>query len=262
MVNDDDDVEGEKLGKSWKFRSRARGWNITIHTLPAFAMNLSWKWRNYLSPHRASTKYEISSVASPSRSKRLIRAAAHEQVTNISSNLECHLIYGIYFHVEKAATTRMIRMKGEFSLTSFNSKLRWKVGRRGSESEHNGIICCVGKYFTIIFYHIISSLRCIIFLVLRRKMRRSNFPHWKELFMLMFHGVENRVWVDAQIISSCHFHRFHYNFPAFITLTRWREGKGLPLDTRVLFRKLFIRQLNSWSKNSFSAIATRQIWKN
>jgi hypothetical protein len=56
---------------------------------------------------------------------RVIHAAAHEQVTNISSNLECHLIYGIYFHVEKAAaTTAMIRMKGEFSLTSFNSKLR------------------------------------------------------------------------------------------------------------------------------------------
>jgi hypothetical protein len=69
-------------------------------------MNLPRKWRNYLSPHRASSKYEISFVA-----HLFMAAAAHERVTNISSNLECHLIYGIYFHVEKAAT---IRMKGEF----------------------------------------------------------------------------------------------------------------------------------------------------
>lgn len=81
-------------------RSRAREWNIAIYTLPGFAMNLSWKWRNYLSLHRAPSKYEISFVVPH---LTLYYAAAHKRVTNISSNLECHLIFEIYFHVEKAS---------------------------------------------------------------------------------------------------------------------------------------------------------------
>lgn len=47
---------------------------------------------------------------------------------------------------------------------------------------------------------------------------------------------------DAQIISSCHFHRFHYNFPAFITLV----GNERSFSTQEgLCRKLPIRQLES-----------------
>lgn len=39
--------------------------------------------------------------------------------------------------------------------------------------------------------------------------RLTIFHNWKEfLVVLMRLGAENRVWVGAQIISSCHFHRF------------------------------------------------------
>lgn len=68
--------------------------------------------------------------------------------------------------------------------------------------------------------------------------RRSNFPHLKRVASClgMLHGVENRVWVDAQIISSCHFHRFHYDFPPFITSARVARCRRMLSDDELNFR--------------------------
>lgn len=209
MLNDDDDMEGEceKLFFSVEklVRCRARGWNIEIHTLPAFAMNLSWKWRNYLSPHRASSKYEISSVAPPQTTYSCGGAWASDKYLE---QFRMSFNVGNLFSRWKSSNDGD-KKERRISFDIIQLKITMKI-QGEKERKYNEIICCVGKYFTIIFlsYNFLPPM--YNFSCASQENEAFKFSTFKRVVHVdvSWCGKSSVSGVDAQIISSCHFHRF------------------------------------------------------